>query len=193
MNKKRMRGVEKYLVWWKGFTAEGDTWERRENLKNAEELIEEFEQREVVVRREVEKEGEYKRMELPGKYMAKLLYGWDDRKFEKEYLSKLEKNWKKWKGDRQINESEHLRRVEENMEEENEKIRKRDWRSFSRGETLKGGGNVKIADFFFYINNLLHSARWQTVVATFVTTYRGSTLTWEMKKTKRKKKIKEYK
>jgi len=42
LNKKKMRGVEKYLVQWKGFTAEGDTWERRENLKNAEELIEEF-------------------------------------------------------------------------------------------------------------------------------------------------------
>ena len=75
LNKKRMRGVEKYLVRWKGFTSEGDTWERRENLKNAEELIEEFERGEVVVRREVEEEGEYKRMELPGKYMAKLLYG----------------------------------------------------------------------------------------------------------------------
>jgi len=30
--------------------AEGDTWERRENLKNAEELIKEFEREEVVVR-----------------------------------------------------------------------------------------------------------------------------------------------
>jgi len=29
---------------------EGDTWKRKENLKNAEELIEEFEQGEVVVR-----------------------------------------------------------------------------------------------------------------------------------------------
>jgi len=43
LNKKKMRGVEKYLIQWKGFTAEGDTWERRENLKNTEELIEEFE------------------------------------------------------------------------------------------------------------------------------------------------------
>ena len=43
LNKKKIRGVEKYLVWWKGFTAEGDTWERRENLKNAGKLIEEFE------------------------------------------------------------------------------------------------------------------------------------------------------
>ena len=50
LNKKKMRGVEKYLIRQKGFTAEGDTWEKRENLKNAEELIEEFEWREVVVR-----------------------------------------------------------------------------------------------------------------------------------------------
>jgi len=75
LNKKKMRGVEKYLIRWKGFMAEGDIWERKENLKNAEELIEEFERGEVVVRRQVEEEGEYKRMELPGKYMAKLLYG----------------------------------------------------------------------------------------------------------------------
>ena len=126
LNKKKIRGVEKYLIWWKGFTAEGDTWERRQNLKNAEELNKEFERRKVVVRRQVEKEEEYKRMELPGKYTAKLLYGWDNQRFEEEYLSKLEKNWKKWKGNRQIDEREHLRRVEEQMEEENEKIRRRD-------------------------------------------------------------------
>jgi len=35
---------------------------------------------------------EYKRMELPGKFTAKMLYGWDDGKFEEEYLKKLEKN-----------------------------------------------------------------------------------------------------
>ena len=49
------------------------------------------------MRREVEEKGEadeYKRMELLGKYTAKLLYGWDDQKFEEEYLNKLEKNWK---------------------------------------------------------------------------------------------------
>ena len=128
LNKKKIRGVEKYLIWWKGFTVEGDTWERRENLKNAEELIEEFERGEIVVRRQVGEEDKYRRMELPGKYMAKLLYGWDDRKFKEEYLNKLEKNWKRWKEDRRIDESEHLRRVEEKMEEENEKIRRRDWR-----------------------------------------------------------------
>jgi len=78
LNKKKIRGVEKYLIQWKGFTAEGDTWERRENLKNAEELIEEFEQGEVVVRQQVGEDEEYRKMELLGKYMAKLLYGWND-------------------------------------------------------------------------------------------------------------------
>jgi len=89
----------------------------------------------------VEEEREYRRMELPGKYMVKLLYGWDDQRFEEEYLNKLEKNWKKWKEDRQIDESEYLKRVEEKMEEENKKIRGRDWRTghFSGGEILKGG------------------------------------------------------
>jgi len=80
------------------------------------------------VKQQEGEEKEYKRMELPGKYTAKVLYGWDDQKFEEEYLRKLEKNWRKWKGDRQIDESEHLKMVEEKMEEENEKIRRRDWR-----------------------------------------------------------------
>ena len=31
------------MIRWKGFTAEGDTWEKKENLKNAEEMIKEFE------------------------------------------------------------------------------------------------------------------------------------------------------
>jgi len=128
LNKKKIRGVEKYLIWWKGFTAEEDTWERRENLKNAGELIEEFERGEVVVRQQVGEDEEYKRMELPEKYMAKLLYGWDDQKFEEEYLNKLERNWRKWKDDRQIEERKHLKTIEEKMEEENEKIRRRDWR-----------------------------------------------------------------
>ena len=66
-------------------------------MKNVGELVEEFEQEGIEVRQQekIEKrkeEDEYRRMKVPGKYMAKLLYGWDDRKFEKEYLKKLEKN-----------------------------------------------------------------------------------------------------
>jgi len=43
LNKRRVRGKDKYLVRWRGFTAESDTWEDRENLKNAKEAIKEFE------------------------------------------------------------------------------------------------------------------------------------------------------
>jgi len=126
--------------------AEGDTWERRENLKNAEELIEEFEKEGVKIRQQekIEKrkeEDKYRRIELLGKYMARVLYGWDDKKFEEEYLKKLEKNWKRWKEGKQIDESKYWRMIKEKMEEENKKIRGRDWRTghFSGGEILKRG------------------------------------------------------
>jgi len=35
INKRTVRGKEKFLVRWKGYTAEEDTWESRENLENA--------------------------------------------------------------------------------------------------------------------------------------------------------------
>ena len=98
LNKRKIRGVDKYLVRWKGFMLENNTWEKKKNLKNAKELVDDYEGRvgvEIRHQEEVEKkreEEEYRRMELLGKYMAKLLYGWDDRKFEDEYLKKLEKN-----------------------------------------------------------------------------------------------------
>ena len=43
LNKRTVRGKEKFLVRWKGYMAEEDIWENRENLKNAKELVEEFE------------------------------------------------------------------------------------------------------------------------------------------------------
>ena len=43
LNKQQVREKDKYLVYWKGFTAEFNTWEGRENLENAKEAIEEFE------------------------------------------------------------------------------------------------------------------------------------------------------
>ena len=102
LNKKKIRGVEKYLMRWKGFMAEGDTWERKENLKNAGEALEEFEGKMNVEIRRQEKinmteERDFRRRELQEKFTAKMLYGWDDGKFEEEYLKKLERNWRRWK------------------------------------------------------------------------------------------------
>ena len=89
-------------MWWKGFIAERDTWERKENLKNAEEALEEFEGRmNTEVRRQeridMAEERDFRREELPEKFTARMLYRWDDRKFEEEYLKKLERNWRRWK------------------------------------------------------------------------------------------------
>jgi len=59
--------------------AESDTWEGRENLKNAKEAIKEFEKKyqqdmEDVARQEYEK-GTFRRRELLGRFMAKKLFG----------------------------------------------------------------------------------------------------------------------
>jgi len=102
LNKKKIRGVEKYLVWWKGFMAEGDTWERKESLKNAGKALKEFERRMSVEVRRQEKidmaeERDFRRGELLEKFTAKISYGWDNGKFEEEYLKKLKRNWRRWK------------------------------------------------------------------------------------------------
>ena len=42
LNKWQIQGKDKYLVQWKGFATESDTWEGRENLENAKEAVEEY-------------------------------------------------------------------------------------------------------------------------------------------------------
>ena len=69
-------------------------------MKNAREALEKFKERmSAEVRRQekinIAEERDFRRGQLLGKFMAKMLYRWDDKKFEDEYLKKLEKNWKK--------------------------------------------------------------------------------------------------
>jgi len=61
------------------------------------EVMAKFDERLIVeVKRQkklnIAEERDFRREELSGKYMAKMLYGWDNGKFKKEYLKKLEKN-----------------------------------------------------------------------------------------------------
>ena len=44
LNKRKIREKDKFLVQWKGFTAKGDTWKSQENLKNAGDVLKEFEE-----------------------------------------------------------------------------------------------------------------------------------------------------
>jgi len=92
LDRQEKRGKTKYLVKWKGYTAEENTWEGLENLKNVGRKIEEFEKGrfEEEIQRIRMKKGketklnpeaeEFRRGELPGKYIAKMLYEWDDKK-----------------------------------------------------------------------------------------------------------------
>jgi len=72
---------------------------------------------------------EFRRGELPGRYTAKLLYGWDDKKFDEEYLKKLEKNWNRWKNDRKEEEKKYRKKLEEGLEwnEKDEQRSKKIW------------------------------------------------------------------
>ena len=36
---------------------------------------------------------DFRRGELPGKYMVRMLYRWDNRKFKNKYLRKLKRSW----------------------------------------------------------------------------------------------------
>jgi len=40
---------------------------------------------------------EFRRSELLEKYMAKILFGWNNKKFEDEYSKKLERCWWRWR------------------------------------------------------------------------------------------------
>jgi len=80
-----MKGKLKYLVRWKRYIVEEDTWERLENLGNTMDLVKEFEKeirekeiRRVQIRKEKKKEKVlnleakvFKRSELLKKYTVK--------------------------------------------------------------------------------------------------------------------------
>ena len=72
---------------------------------------------------------EFKRGELPERYMTKLLYGQDDKKFDEEYLKKLERNWNRQKNDRKEEEKEYMKKLEEGLEwnEKDKQRSKRIW------------------------------------------------------------------
>jgi len=130
LNKRQVRGKDKYLVCWKEFTAESDTWEGRENLKNAKEAIEEFEKEyrrdmEDVAQQEHEEET-FQRGELPGRFTARTLYGWSNKRYDQEYWGKLERNWKRWKGKRPTRRGV-MKTIPEEEEIDEEKSGVREW------------------------------------------------------------------
>ena len=76
--------------------AESDTQEGKENLENAKEAVKEFEkeyQRDMEdIRRQEREEGMFRREELLGRFTAKKLFGWLDKRYDEEYWGRLEWN-----------------------------------------------------------------------------------------------------
>ena len=118
---------------------EENIWERVENLKNVMEKVKEFEKErfEEGIRMKKGKEmklnpeaEEFRRGELPEKYTAKLLYRWDNKKFNEEYLKKVERNWNRWKNHRKKEEKEYMKKLEESLEwnKRDKQMSKRIWR-----------------------------------------------------------------
>jgi len=58
-------------------------------LGNVKELVEEFEkeywQDIKYIRRQKREEGMFKRGELPGRFIARKLFGWIDKRYDEEY------------------------------------------------------------------------------------------------------------
>ena len=78
------------------------------------------------IRRQEREEGTFRREELPGRFTAKKLFGWSDKRYDKEYWGRLERNWRRWKGGRRKGRRtmETIEEEEEEIEQENSGIRK---------------------------------------------------------------------
>ena len=77
------------------------------------------------VAKQEHKERTFRRGELPGRFMARKLFGQSDKRYDQEYWGRLKRNWKRWKG-----KQSGRRRIEiiaEEEEVEKEKPGVREW------------------------------------------------------------------
>jgi len=73
------------------------------------------------VARQEREEGTFQQGELPGRFMAKKLYGWSDKQYNQEYWERMERNWRRWKGKKPV------RKETMKMIPEEEKLGVREW------------------------------------------------------------------
>ena len=131
--------------------AESDTWEGRENLGNAKGAIEEFkkEYRQDMenIRKQEREEETFKKEELPGRFMAKKLFGQTDKRCNQEYWGRLERNWNRQKGSQWEKSQPGKRRTMLEMIKEKEEIKQENLGI--REQTDKDDKMGNIADLYY--------------------------------------------
>jgi len=63
---------------------------------------------------------------LLGRFTAKKLYRWSDKRYDQEYWGRMEKNWRRWK-DKKPMRKKTMKMIPENEEIEEEKLEIREW------------------------------------------------------------------
>jgi len=99
-------------------------------LKNVKGTIEEFEKEyqrdmEDIACQECEEET-FKHGELLGRFTARTLYEWLDKRYDQEYWGRMKKNWRQWKGKKPAR-RETMKTIPEEKEIEEEKLGVREW------------------------------------------------------------------
>jgi len=65
----------------------------------------------------------FQRGELLGRFTVKKLYGWSDKQYDQEYWGRLERNWRRWKGEKPMRRGTIKTIPEEEVEEEKSGVR----------------------------------------------------------------------
>ena len=106
--------------------AESNTWEKKENLMNAQEAIKEFKkeywQDVKDVAKQKREEETFRKGKLPGRFTAKKLFGQSNKRYDQEYWGRLERNWK-WQKGKQSGERKMETITEEEVEKEKSEVR----------------------------------------------------------------------
>ena len=94
LNKRKFRGKDRYLVQQKGYTVKEDTWKLRENLGNTQDLVDKFEEEYREGIRQIKKRNSRKdyKEELLGRCIAKMLYRQNNKRLDREYWGRMERN-----------------------------------------------------------------------------------------------------
>ena len=70
------------------------------------------------------KEKTFRREELPGRFTARKLFRWSDKRYDQEYQGRLERNWRQWKEKQSGGRKMKMITEEKETKEENLEVRK---------------------------------------------------------------------